>query len=267
VNRALHRLRRDLGPERTVVVDDLEGVRAELHEADRMLRRTRGGGFSAVPGGRSLVEGLVRASTGDGDSVDGTRPVAVRLEHGDRVVARAIALAGPERALVLAVACSRELPHRRYAPGRLVFARLADALTARGIHTIEGGPAAVWFAARSPQAVSLPLQTVLLVPRTGRRTAVERMAGALGRFPSLGPAERFVARLRPWTDALLESGAAQHDAEAAEEADPIEAETAAAAMEDARPTDASLPEDEPDRRDVLGRADSAPPAARTRDAA
>jgi hypothetical protein len=239
VAREVHRLRRTLGPEHTVRVDDADGVRAELHEADRSLRRTRGGGLAAMPDGHSLMDGLVRAAASDDRPAShATRPLAIRIEHGGRVIGRAVAIVRGDRAVVLAVACSRDLPWRRFAPGRIVFARLIDELAADGVRTIEAGPAAVWFAARSPGAVAVPLRSTLLVPRGGDRALVEQMTDLLVRVPSLGPFERFVQRLRPWTEADGWDAQGPAPAEAAEPAEPAESAADVEAEADADVTGA-----------------------------
>jgi hypothetical protein len=220
------RLRRDLGPERTRVFEEIAEIRSELHEADRMLRQRVAGGLDAVPQGRRLAEDLLKAAVaGDGRGV-----LAVRLELADRPIGRAIAIVDGDRAVVLLVACSRSQPWRSHAPGRLVFGRLLELLGERGVRTVEAGPAAMWFASGTPGAVTVPLQSLLLAPGGRRPDPVEHLTRLIAHLPRVGPFEPVVSRLRPWAEAIDQ---ADSEPDAVEEADATNAPDASTEGHDA----------------------------------
>jgi hypothetical protein len=203
LERIQRRMRRTLGPERTRVFEEIAEIRSELHEADRMLRRRVSGGLDAVPQGRRLVEDLLKAAVaGEGRGI-----LAVRLEVADRPIGRAIAIVEGDRAVVLLVACTRSQPWRNHAPGRLVFGRLLEELADRGVTSVEAGPAAMWFAADTPGAMTVPLQSVLLAPAGGRADPVEHLTRIIAHLPRVGPFEPLVSRLRPWAEAMARTAA------------------------------------------------------------
>ena len=196
------RMRRDLGPERTRVFEEIAEIRSELHEADRMLRQRVTDGLDAVPQGRRLAEDLLKAAVaGEGRGI-----VAIRLEVADRPIGRAIAIVDGDRAVVLLVACTRSQPWRNHAPGRLVFGRLLEHLGERGVRFVEAGPAAMWFASGTPGAVTVPLQSLLLAPGGRRPDLVEHLTRMIAHLPRVGPFEPLVSRLRPWAEAIALAG-------------------------------------------------------------
>lgn len=239
LQRIQRRLRRDLGPERTRVFEEIAEIRSELHEADRMLRQRVAGGLDAVPQGRRLAEDLLKAAVaGDGRGI-----LAVRMELADRPIGRAIAIVDGDRAVVLLVACSRSQPWRSHAPGRLVFGRLLELLGERGVRTVEAGPAAMWFASGTPGAVTVPLQSLLLAPGGRRPDPVEHLTRLIAHLPRVGPFEPLVSRLRPWAeviDGTCSEPEAEEDAAAMNAADASteghEASTPAPAAAPAAPT-------------------------------